>query len=130
MDTWPFTDLPDVPDLPARLRMLRERAGFSQEQLARRVNRSQVWISRRETGATRLKPDEIAEIAEACGYRAEVIFLPDGSGGGELAGLLAVVSPDDAITIAALLRALPRMDSGMRSFVLGQLRFAAEHADR
>lgn len=117
-------------DITERLRQLRVSARLSQEQLANRLGHPQAWVSRREVGATRVKPDEIAEIAEACGYRMEMIFLPDGDGASDLSELLAIVRPEDAAAVAGLLRALPHLDASTRDFVLAQLEFAVSRAVR
>lgn len=131
-------------DIAERLKRLRQSANLSQEQIASRLGHPQAWLSRREIGATRVKPDEIADIAEACGYRMEMIFLPRCPGArppadapgrlddpaedaAELGELLSIISPEHAGAIADLLRALPRMDDSTRDFVIAQLQFAAAY---
>ena len=49
--------------VPAFLRELRERAGLTQRQLADRIEQSQWWVARSETGSRRL---DVAEFVEFC----------------------------------------------------------------
>ncbi len=48
-------------------KQLREEAGLSQKELARRINRSQSFISKYETGELRLDLLELYQICEALG---------------------------------------------------------------
>lgn len=115
-------------ELHERLRSIRERAGLSQDRLAAILHRPQAWVSRRETGQVPPTHEEIAEIADACGYRVDMVFLPSDSAGADLAELLASLDPGDVAALADVLRAFPRMDASMRSFLLAQLRFASSAA--
>lgn len=51
------------------LKQLREDAGLTQEDLAVRLKKDQSFVSRYERGERRLDLIELAEIAEACGFR-------------------------------------------------------------
>lgn len=66
-----FAGQSDVP-VGAALRLLRRRAGLTEHQLGRRVAMSQAKISRIESGATGVTPDDAGRIARALGAPAEV----------------------------------------------------------
>jgi transcriptional regulator with XRE-family HTH domain len=57
----------DPAELPGVLRALRERAGISQSEAARRSSVSQVKISRIETKAAKATPEEAAALAQVYG---------------------------------------------------------------
>lgn len=60
--------------VPPFLRDLRERAGLTQRQLAKRAGQSQWWVARSETGSRRLDVAEFVEFCLGCGVRpAEAI---------------------------------------------------------
>ncbi len=61
-------------DLPvgAALRLLRRQAGLTEHQLGRRVAMSQAKISRIESGATGVSPDDVGRIARALGAPTDV----------------------------------------------------------
>ena len=50
-------------NVPVFLREIREKAGLTQRQLADRINQSQWWVARSETGSRRL---DVAEFVEYC----------------------------------------------------------------
>ncbi len=54
--------------LRKRLRAMRQRAGLTQAALAARMNRTQQWVYKCETGERRLEVIEFVEIAEAIGF--------------------------------------------------------------
>lgn len=65
------------------LRTLRQAAGLSQRDLARRLERTQAWVEGREAGRTRVDPGEFIAWCRACGAHP-----PEA-----LAGLLRATEP-------------------------------------
>ena len=57
--------------VPAFLRDMRDGAGFTQRDLAEKMNRAQWWIARAETGSRRVDIAEFIEICIACGVKPE-----------------------------------------------------------
>ena len=53
--------------LLARLRLAREEAGLTQEQVAARMGRPQTWVSKCEFGERRVDFVELEDWAAACG---------------------------------------------------------------
>ena len=56
--------------LRKHLRAMRERAGLTQTALASRINRTQQWVYKVESGERRLDVIEFIELAEAIGFDA------------------------------------------------------------
>ena len=60
--------------VPAFLREMREQAGLTQRELAKRIGQSQWWVARSETGSRRLDVAEFIEFSVGCGVKpAEAI---------------------------------------------------------
>lgn len=114
-------------DLPERLRRMREDAGLTQAELADRLNVIQTWVSKRERGVHRVTPDDVAEWAEACGYRGATVFVtnevPE-----DLVALLETASPEELNAVMRLLRAFPHMSSETRDTVVAMLEIVWERA--
>jgi len=53
--------------VPHFLREMREAAGLTQRQLAKRLRRSQWWVARSETGSRRIDVAEFIEFCVGCG---------------------------------------------------------------
>jgi transcriptional regulator with XRE-family HTH domain len=53
--------------VPAYLSGLREAAGYTQRELARKVRRSQWWVARIETGSRRIDVAEFILYCQGCG---------------------------------------------------------------
>ncbi len=108
-------------DTRERLKRLRVARGWSQSQLAERLNRPQPWVSRREVGTTPWRPDEVAEVAEVFGWKAETILLPPGEATHDLMDALQDLEPPDVPAVISLIRSLPHMDEATKALVLAQL---------
>lgn len=52
--------------VPAFLRQMREEAGLTQRQLAKRIRQSLSWVHRCETGSRRVDVAEFIEFCEGC----------------------------------------------------------------
>lgn len=61
-----------------RLRRAREEAGLKQEEVAEMLGRTQYWVSRRETGDTRVDFVELVAFAKA--YDKPLEFFADWGG--------------------------------------------------
>ncbi len=53
-------------NIPIYLREIREAAGLTQRQLARKIRKPQWWITRSETGSRRVDVAEFVEFCIAC----------------------------------------------------------------
>ena len=60
--------------LPAFLRQMREKAGLTQRDLGKRLNKPQSWIYNSETGNRRVDITEFISWAEACGVNPKTAF--------------------------------------------------------
>ena len=114
-----------IMDLAERMKGLRLRAGMSQEALARQLNKTQVWVSRRELGVTAFKPDDIEEWAEACGCRVDQVILPLNAPAEDLIRALSNLDPQEAQVLAEVARCLPVIPPAVREHVLAQLQLTA-----
>lgn len=66
-----------VEDAGERLRQIREDLGLSQREVAHNAGTSQAQVVRIERGQTLgVSLRSIAEVADALGYRTEVVFTP------------------------------------------------------
>lgn len=61
-------------DIGDRLRRIRERAGFSQEQLAEEMDCSVITISRWENGHTSMRAKDIVKAAESLNVSADYLL--------------------------------------------------------
>lgn len=112
---WPIMDLAE------RMKALRLRAGLSQDGLAELLDHPGAWVSRRETGSTAFKPNDVAEWAEACGFHADTIFLPLAAPAEQLLQALTALDPHATQVLAEAAQALPFMDGQARDLILAQL---------
>jgi len=53
--------------VPPFLRVMREKAGLTQRQLASKIGQTQWWVARSETGSRRLDVAEFLEFCIGCG---------------------------------------------------------------
>jgi transcriptional regulator with XRE-family HTH domain len=60
--------------VPPFLRRLRERAGLTQRELGRRLNRPQSWVYNCETANRRVDITEFVAWAQACGVDPKAAF--------------------------------------------------------
>lgn len=60
--------------LPAMLRAMRQEAGLTQRDLAKRIRRTQPWVHKTEVGERRADITEFLEWCLGCGVDAEVAF--------------------------------------------------------
>ena len=94
-------------DFGHRLRELRDRAGLSQEALAKRAKLSSATISRIELGQSSPNLDTMVALANALGLT--------------VTGLLIDIT-DEAAELAALIRELPRRDQVLAYALVGTMR--------
>lgn len=100
-----------------RLRDLR--GTLSEAEVGRRLGKSQMWVSRRETGEARTSVEDAQAIAEALGYTAELVIAPRSEGSLYTA---AVEAGADYTAIAIrVLRALPHVSGELRRMFIGVL---------
>lgn len=81
----------NVAKVGQRIRAIREERGWSQEDLAARLGRTQTAISYWEAGRRALGVDDLVELAEALGVPTSEL-LPDGSRGRPVPALLRAVA--------------------------------------
>lgn len=113
-------------DLPERLRQLRERAGLTQSQLAKRLGKHQTWVSRRELATSNVLPNDALDWAEACGFSGALVFVPQGARADRIIDLLQSADPELFTPVADLLEALPSMDPRRRGMLLAMLATALQ----
>lgn len=65
---------PEYAALRAELLEMRERAGLSQRELARRLHVSHSWVAKVELGERRLDLIEFCQVAEACSAQPRDAF--------------------------------------------------------
>jgi transcriptional regulator with XRE-family HTH domain len=84
------------------IRWARERAGLSQADLARAVNTTQSAVSRWEMGRDEPRRSRLAELLDACGFRATLTVVPadDGVDRAQLRQQLAM-SPEQRLASVA-----------------------------
>lgn len=121
--------LPDMKTIGQRLRELREApGGMSQEDLGRKLERNQRWVSERERGVVVPTVDEAAEIARVLGYVGEFVILPASQE--HLLRALASADPKSVALALRLLVALPHLNENVADMVGGIVESAerAAHA--
>lgn len=99
----------DYTSIGLRIRLFRRKKGYSQEELAEKVDISVTHMSHIETGNTKLSLPVFISLAEALGVRADELLqdpAPDHSGViREMTGLLSACSPAQARCILDIAKA-------------------------
>lgn len=112
-------------EMARRVRELRKRAGLSQAQLAKRLGKTQPWVSGRELGKRKVSTGDLQMIAAACGVGAEWVTSATSS---DLLGAAAKASPDAIDLAIAVLRSYAQMSEGERRMVEQMIWLGAESA--
>lgn len=86
--------------LARRVRQVREHAGLTQAELARRLDRSQTVVSLAETGGTRIGERYVRTVMVACGLLVETTEPSEASGEGSgEQGYVVGLDPDTGAVV-------------------------------
>jgi transcriptional regulator with XRE-family HTH domain len=107
------------PELGAKLRGMREKAGLSQVELAKRLKIARSQVSRVETGARSTEIEVLERWYRECGYTLETVQVGTAAQANSLALAVAAVPKDQIDAVLAVVAAWPTLPDLKRGRILG-----------